>query len=88
VQLCLVTVRFTLYDAMFCRSINKMAITATFQKIEQLWENLMPLETSGDEESWRRLVLEDELRNEYNFTNKGARWSKIRRLSLQIKYKE
>jgi hypothetical protein len=41
-----------------------MAITATFQKIEQLWEDLMPLETSGDDESWRRLVLEDELQEQ------------------------
>jgi hypothetical protein len=32
--------------------------------------------------------METSSRNMYNFTNKGARWSEIRRLALQIKFGE
>jgi hypothetical protein len=64
------------------------AVSGAIWEMEQLREVLMQLEDRGSEEDWRRLVWKTRSRNMYNFTNKGARWSEVRILALQIKYRE
>ncbi len=48
----------------------------------------MQLDDRGLEEDWRWLVWKTSSRNMYSFTNKGAKWSEVMRLALQIKYRE
>ncbi len=48
----------------------------------------MQLEDRGAEEDLSWLVWKTSSRNMYNFTSKGARWPEVRRLALQIKYRE
>ncbi len=64
------------------------AVSEAIWEMEQLREVLMKLEDREAGEDWRRLVWKTRSRNMYNFTNKGARWSEVRRLALQIKYRE
>jgi hypothetical protein len=56
--------------------------------MKQLREALMQLEERGAEEDWRRIIWKTSSRNMYNFTNKGARQPEVRRLALQIKYRQ
>jgi hypothetical protein len=64
------------------------AVAVAIWVMKQLREALMQLEDRGAEDDWRRVMWKTSSRNMYNFTNKGARQPEVRRLALQIKYRE
>jgi hypothetical protein len=67
---------------------TELAVAEAIWEMKQLREVLMQLEDRGAEDDWRRLIWQTSSRNMYNFTNKGARQPEVRKLALQIKYRE